>query len=160
MAHQSGSEGCFLSYPSLSSSRHYLRFCHEEVVKSQTPFVASLCKRLGWVINEKKSDLIPSQVATYLGFSIDTRIGLAYPAVHRIDRWFAFAKDFLVKQAQPALLWRRVSGASGFSREASSLRQVSYPSLLAPASLVSVPGDRFSLLLVSLNQDVRLAIAW
>ena len=62
------------------------------------------CARLGWVVNVEKSSLTPSQVAIYLGISLDTRVGLAYPSERRIERWLSISEDFLAGQAQPALL--------------------------------------------------------
>ena len=41
---------------------------HQEALE-QTSWLKSLCRSLGLVINLEKSDLIPSQVATYLGLS-------------------------------------------------------------------------------------------
>jgi len=81
-----------------------------ELSVAQTQFLLVLCKRLGWIVNEKKSDLTSSQVATYLGMTFDTRTGFAYPASKRIDRWLSIAKEFIDSQAQPAQLWARVLG--------------------------------------------------
>ena len=41
---------------------------------------SSLCHTLGIVINEKKSDLVPSQAAKYLGMTIDTGAGKVFPS--------------------------------------------------------------------------------
>ena len=41
----------------------------------QTSWLRSLCQKLGLVINLEKSDLIPSQVSTYLGIELDTSVG-------------------------------------------------------------------------------------
>ena len=58
--------------------------------------------------NVEKSSLTPSQVAIYLGISLDTRVGLAYPSEKR-DRTMALhLGDFLAGQGQPALLWLRL----------------------------------------------------
>ena len=58
----------------------------------------------------EKSNLTPSQVANYLGISLDTRVGKAYPSNRRIERWLSISEDFLAGQAQPALLWLRLLG--------------------------------------------------
>ena len=55
--------------------------------------------------NVEKSSLTPSHVAIFLGFSLDTRVGLAYPSERRIERWLSISEDLLAGQAQPALLW-------------------------------------------------------
>jgi len=132
----------------------------EELSKSQTLFVVNLCKRLGWVINEKKSDMIPSQVATYLGMSIDTRIGLAYPAVHRIDRWLAIAKDFIARQAQPAQLWRRVLGHLASLEKLVPYGRFRIRPIQLQLRLNWSQATDSPHLLVSLNQDMRQASAW
>ena len=75
-----------------------------------TSWLLQLCARLGWVVNLDKSDLIPSQVVTYLGIKFDSRIGLAYPSENRIENWFSIAKGFLAGQAQTALSWQRLLG--------------------------------------------------
>ena len=41
----------------------------------------SLCRTLGIVINEKKSDPVPSQTAKYLGMTIDTEAGKVFPSL-------------------------------------------------------------------------------
>ena len=85
-------------------------YISEELAKQQAHWLLDLCTRLGWVVNVKKSSLTPSQVATYLGILLDTRVGLAYPSERRIERWLSISGDFLAGQAQPALLWLRLLG--------------------------------------------------
>ena len=58
----------------------------------------------------EKSSPTPSHVAIFLGFSLDTRVGLAYPSERRIERWLSISEDLLAGQAQPALLWLRLLG--------------------------------------------------
>ena len=82
----------------------------EELAKQQTQWLLDLCTGLGWVVNVEKSSLTPSHVAIYLGISLDTRVGLAYPSERRIERWLSISGDFLAGQAQPALLWLRLLG--------------------------------------------------
>ena len=62
----------------------------------------------------EKSSLTPSHVAIFLGFSLDTRVGLAYPSERRIERWLSISEDLLAGQAQPALLWLRLLGHLAF----------------------------------------------
>ena len=52
---------------------------HQEALE-QSSWLKSLCQKLGLVLNLEKSDLIPSQVATYLGIELDTSVGLARPS--------------------------------------------------------------------------------
>ena len=84
----------------------------EELAKQQTQWLLDLCARLGWVVNVEKSSLTPSHVDStfYLGISLDTSVGLAYPSERRIERWLSISEDFLAGQAQPALLWLRLLG--------------------------------------------------
>ena len=74
----------------------------EELAKQQTQWSLDLCNRLGRVVNVEKSNLTPSQVTNYLGISLETRVGLAYPSERRIERWLSISDDFLAGQAQPA----------------------------------------------------------
>ena len=46
----------------------------------------SLCRTLGIVIIEKKSDLVPSQSAKYLGMTIDTGAGKVFPSLARVEK--------------------------------------------------------------------------
>ena len=62
----------------------------------------------------EKSSLTPSHVAIFLGFSLDTRVGFAYPSERRIERWLSISEDLLAGQAQPALLWLRLLGHLAF----------------------------------------------
>ena len=52
---------------------------HQEALEHSS-WLKSLCQKLGLVLNLEKSDLIPSQVATYLGIELDTSVGLARPS--------------------------------------------------------------------------------
>ena len=92
------------------------------------------------MVNVEKSSLTSSHVAIFLGFSLDTRVGLAYPSERRIERWLSISEDLLAGQAQPALLWLRLLGH--LAREASSLRPVAYPTHSVPTSLRMVSNQR------------------
>ena len=50
----------------------------EQEAKQAVQSLLSLCHTLGIVINEKKSDLVPSQTAKYLGMTIDTEAGKVF----------------------------------------------------------------------------------
>ena len=65
----------------------------------------SLCHTLGIVINEKKSDLVPSQSAKYLGMTIDTGAGKVFPSLARVEKFLAVAERFCSMQFSPAQLW-------------------------------------------------------
>ena len=52
----------------------------EKEAKQAVLSLLSLCRTLGIVINEKKSDLVPSQTAKYIGMTIDTEAGKVFPS--------------------------------------------------------------------------------
>ena len=76
----------------------------------QTSWLRSLCQKLGLVINLEKSDLIPSQVSTYLGIELDTSVGLARPSLKRLTNWLSVAEGFTAQQSPPAVQWLQVLG--------------------------------------------------
>ena len=55
----------------------------EKKAKQSVRELLSLCHTLGIVINEKKSDLVPSQAVKYLGMTIDTGAGKVFPSLAR-----------------------------------------------------------------------------
>ena len=65
---------------------------------------------LGIVINEKKSDLVPSQSAKYLGMTIDTGAGKVFPSLARVEKFLTVAESFCTMQSPPAQLWQVVLG--------------------------------------------------
>ena len=70
----------------------------------------SLCRILGIVINEKKSDLVPSQSAKYLGITIDTGAGKVFPSLARVEKFLTVAERFCSMQSPPAQLWQVILG--------------------------------------------------
>ena len=76
----------------------------------QTSWLRSLCQKLGLVINLEKSELIPSQVSTYLGIELDTSVGLARPSLKRLTNWLSVAEGFTAQQSPPAVQWLQVLG--------------------------------------------------
>ena len=69
-----------------------------------------LCHTLGIVINEKKSDLVPSQSAKYLGMTINTGAGKVFPSLARVEKFLAVAERFCSMQSPPAQLWQVILG--------------------------------------------------
>ena len=82
---------------------------HQEA-HEQTSWLKSLCQKLGLVLNLEKSDLIPSQVSTYLGIELDTSVGLARPSHKRLTNWLSVAERFTAQQSPPAVQWLQVLG--------------------------------------------------
>ena len=63
----------------------------EKKAKQSIRELLSLCHTLWIVINEKKSDLVPSQSAKYLGMTIDTGAGKVFPSLARVEKFLAVA---------------------------------------------------------------------
>ena len=82
---------------------------HQEALE-QTSWLKSLCRKLGLVLDLEKSDLIPSQVATYLGIELDTLAGLARPSHKRVTNWLSVVEGFTAQQSPPAVQWLQVLG--------------------------------------------------
>ena len=82
----------------------------EKKAKESIRELLSLCRALGIVINEKKSDLVPSQSAKYLGMTIDTGAGKVFPSLARVEKFLAVAERFCSMQSPPAQLWQVILG--------------------------------------------------
>ena len=62
------------------------------------------------MINEKKSDLVPSQSAKYLGMTIDTGAGKVFLSLARVEKFLTVAERFCTMQSPPAQLWQVILG--------------------------------------------------
>ena len=82
----------------------------EKKAKESIRELLSVCRTLGIVINEKKSDLVPSQSAKYLGMTIDTGAGKVFPSLARVEKFLTVAERFCSMQSPPAQLWQVVLG--------------------------------------------------
>ena len=82
----------------------------EKKSKESIRELLSLCRTLGIVINEKKSDLVPSQSAKYLGMTIDTGAGKVFPSLARVEKFLTVAERFCTMQSPPAQLWQVILG--------------------------------------------------
>ena len=82
----------------------------EREAKQEVQSLLSLCRTLGIVINEKNSDLVPSQTAKYLGMTIDTEAGKVFPSLARVEKFLSVAENFCAMDAPPAQLWQVVLG--------------------------------------------------
>ena len=82
----------------------------EKKAKESIRELLSLCHTLRIVINEKKSDLVPSQSAKYLGMTIDTGAGKVFPSLARVEKFLTVAERFCTMQSPPAQLWQVVLG--------------------------------------------------
>ena len=82
----------------------------EKKAKQSVRELLSLCHTLGIVINEKKSDLVPSQAVKYLGMTIDTGAGKVFPSLARVEKFLSVAERFCSMQSPPAQLWQVILG--------------------------------------------------
>ena len=71
----------------------------EREAKQAVQSLLSLCRTLGIVINEKTSDLVPSQTAKYLGMTIDTEAGKIFPSPARVEKFLMVAENFCAMDA-------------------------------------------------------------
>ena len=70
----------------------------------------ALCRSLGIVINEEKSDLSPSRSVEYLGMIIDTVSARAFPTETRIQKFLSLARKFLSQPNPLAQRWQVLLG--------------------------------------------------
>ena len=82
----------------------------EREAKQAVQSLLSLCRTLGIVINEKKSDLVPSQTAKYLGMTINTEAGKVFPSLARVEKFLTVVKSFCALDSPPAQLWQVILG--------------------------------------------------
>ena len=82
----------------------------EREAKQAVQSLLSLCRTLRIVINEKKSDLVPSQTTKYLGMTIDTEAGKVFPSLVRVKKFLTVAESFCAMDTSPAQLWQVVLG--------------------------------------------------
>ncbi|KAL8583503.1 hypothetical protein ACOMHN_056313 [Nucella lapillus] len=76
----------------------------------QAQQVLSLCRDLGFVLNEEKSDLVPAQQFPFLGMSFDTVRWLVFPTPHRLSR----LQELLVQlKASPQASARKLASLLG-----------------------------------------------
>ena len=109
----------------------------EKKAKESIRELLSLCRTLGIVINEKKSDLVPSQSAKYLGMTIDTGAGKVFPSIARVEKFLTVAERFLFHAISPSSALAGDLGSPGFAGAVGSSRSTS-DALLAVASEVPV----------------------
>ena len=80
----------------------------EKKARQSVRALLSLCHTLGIVINEKKSDFVPSQAAKYLGMTIGA--GKVFPSLARVEKFLTVAERFCAMQSPPAQLWQVILG--------------------------------------------------
>jgi len=78
------------------------------IERSQT--ITNLCDTLGLLVNYKKSDLIPSQVFTYLGARYNLATYLVCPTQENFQKIIDLGTKFLQNKALPARTWLQLIG--------------------------------------------------
>ena len=114
----------------------------EREAKQSVQSLLLLCHTLGIVINKKKSDLVPSWTAKYLGMTIDTEAGKVFLFLARVEKFLTVAESFCTMDAPPAQLWQVGPRTPGFARAAGPSRSPSdahftaaYQGALVPQAL-------------------------
>ena len=119
----------------------------------------SLCHSLRIVINEGKSDLVPSQTANYLGMTIDTGAARIFPSCASREISVG-GGDVLCFDRSPRSALAGDLGSPGFAGEAGTAR---LPSNALPAVAFEdalVPRVRFSFPSGAPSQEVREDLSW
>ena len=73
----------------------------EAVARQHVRELLLLCHSLGIVINDEKSNLVPSQSATYLGMTIDTVAAKVFPTLAHVEKFFSVVEQFITVATPP-----------------------------------------------------------
>ena len=82
----------------------------EEEVRQHVRMLLQFCHDLGIVVNLEKSELEPSQRATYLGMTVDTVVGRVFPTESRVRNILSVGSAFLSMPEPPARQWQVLLG--------------------------------------------------
>lgn len=72
--------------------------------------VRAITQEIGFILNEEKSDWVPTQFPLFLGSVLDLQRALAFPSDDRIDRLRRLILRILKSPASPARLWQSLFG--------------------------------------------------
>ena len=97
----------------------------ETEAKKNVQDLLSLCHSLGIVINEEKSDLVPSQTANYLGMTIDTGAARIFPSLARVEKFLSLAETFCTLSSSPRSALAGGFGSPGFAGKVGSSQSTS-----------------------------------
>ena len=117
----------------------------EQEAKQAVRALLSLCCTLGIVINEKKSDLVPSQTAKYLGMTIDTEAGKDFPSLARVEKFLTGSGELLYHGRSPGSALAGDPRSPGFARAVGSSRSLSDAHFTVASEGALVPQVRPSL---------------
>jgi len=81
-----------------------------QVLKVHTVWLCQLAARLGLVINQEKSEMVPVQQIQYLGVRLDLITGFMFPSQDRILKLLQILRRALARRSLPAIQWQIILG--------------------------------------------------
>ena len=132
----------------------------EVEVKKNVQDLLSVCRSLGVVINEDKSELIPSQTASYLDMTIDTGAARIFLSLAQVEKFLSVAEMFCTMAAPPAQLWQVVLGHVASLERLVPHSRLQLRSLQWHLKMYWSPESDSSSLLVPLSREVREDLSW
>ena len=82
----------------------------QDLLLSHLRTTLEVAQRVGFLINWKKSSLVPLQVPSYLGASLDIPRLLARPLDHRVSSLLTVIQELVVFPSASAALWQKFLG--------------------------------------------------
>ena len=80
------------------------------LAEEHTLQVLRLCDTLGLVVNEEKSELLPTQDFVFVGVHYDLQLGLVYPTDENLGKILRIVSVFLREGVLPAVKWQSLLG--------------------------------------------------
>ena len=77
----------------------------------EAAFLLNLCQHLGLLVNREKSDLVPSQIFTFLGAEFDLVLGIIRPSRANYATLVSLIQSFLASPSPSAHFWQRLLGS-------------------------------------------------
>ena len=87
------------------------------LVERQRDLTLFWVTKLGFLVNEGKSQLIPTQFPAFLGSTLDLINMLVFPSEKRVIRASRLASSLLARSPQPAKTWQKLLGHLSSLRE-------------------------------------------
>ena len=87
------------------------------LVERQRDLTLFWVTKLGFLVNEGKSQLIPTQFPAFLGSTLDLINMLVFPSEKRVVRASRLASSLLARSPQPAKTWQKLLGHLSSLRE-------------------------------------------
>ena len=119
-----------------------------------------LCRDLGIVVNEEKSDLVPSCSASYLGMTIDTVAGKVSPSRARVEKLLRLAGNFVKMNSPPARQWEVLLGHLSSLEKLVPRGRLRLRSMQWQLKTTWSPEDDPPDLPVELTQEIREDLSW